>query len=198
MNRILYLVLLSVLPFGLIAQVNNNGVHINIVKDTWVHSTLAITNSTTASIKLGGYLTVDGNFDNNGTFVIESGSSFIDNGTISGTGTTKVQLHLTKGRHYVSNPTVTATISGVFTGTFADSYKESTNEWEAMANGDVLGIARGYSVLSIDDGDYEFTGKTNTGPLQMVLENTGGGWNLVGNPYPLTCRLGCCIGMGQN
>ncbi len=75
---------------------------------------LNIESGAKVTIEPGGALTLMGKFNNDGTLIIESpnnsgvSGSFIDNGTITGTGIVKVERYFTGNEfHYVSTPVST-------------------------------------------------------------------------------------------
>jgi hypothetical protein len=132
-----------------------------------------------------------------GNFTIQSNSSgmgsFIDNGTLSVTGTTNVERWVKTagtGWEYVSSPIAAASSSiftvGLHTLYFAD---EVNNLWTSYAPA-TMTIMQGYArkyIIADADGDVAktFTGALNTGNLSIPVSLTAtNGWNLVGNPYP--------------
>ena len=70
-------------------------------------------------------------------------------------------------------------------------YNESTGQWVApgsynytMANGQ--GFYQFAFLSSNYNNIFDFTGELNTGNISIPISNTnGGGWNIIGNPYPL-------------
>ena len=122
---------------------------------------------------------------------ISGSGSFIDNGTINGSGTAKVERFLTANDwHYVSKPLVTAT-AGVFTGQYIKRWNENSYSWTNLTSpSTALVTMQGYAVKSGTSKAYSFIGTLNTGAKTKSLTRTSSliaskrGWNLVGNPYP--------------
>ena len=98
---------------------------------------------------------------NNGTFVFETTATtsayVIDNGHISGTGNTTIELYLSGGKwHYVSIP-LSGVSSNVFMGAALYSYNESTNTWNAHGSGETLQQFVGYDVYFADNTKVNYT-----------------------------------------
>ena len=150
------------------------------------------------TVKPNAQLTVKGNTTLSGTLGLvlksdASGSaSFIDNGTIAGSGKTNVERFLTTGTTtgwYVTPPIsdaqnamFDAPTSGVW------FYNSSEPGWEQTANGG-LNIMTGYVVKYPVNKVLSFNGTLNTGErkrldLMRTYSPNNFGWNLVGNPYP--------------
>jgi hypothetical protein len=83
-------------------------------------------------------------------------------------------------------------------------YDESTGQWVApgsysyqMANG------QGFYQYAYFDASYnnifDFVGELNTGNISIPISNTnGGGWNIIGNPYPSPMNLTALFDGGNN
>ncbi len=154
------------------------------------------------------YLTVWGDMNQNGTFIIQSDAtgtgSFINKGAINygGSSVTTVQRYITGHNwHYVSSP-ITNALCTLFNPNNFYYYNETTNDqwnmndfsgglmgWEdASASGNMT-VMRGYATYE-ESGTIDFTGILNTGTQTFNLDYTNNagavfdGWNLVGNPYP--------------
>ncbi|MCP4124735.1 MAG: T9SS type A sorting domain-containing protein, partial [Bacteroidetes bacterium] len=171
-------------------------------------SLLDVKSGGTLTINAGKALTASGDTDNEGTILIEADAtgigSFIDNGTISGSGTFQMEQYLTGSGgatpsglfYYVTSPMVSAT-SNVYNAAGTDrlwnanevtqSYTEITN------NSTALNVTQGYVAREGANGTQTFTGGAyNTGNISASgLTRTGTsannrGYNLIGNPYPST------------
>ena len=116
------------------------------------------------------------------------------------TGSAKVELWLTAcytgGEpdnhcwHYVSPPVKNA-LSGVFTGDWLKTYSEPLGSFSDFISVDdyPLGVMQGFLVHNDISGIRTFHGELNDGTVTSTLTHTayppgGGGWNIVGNPYP--------------
>ena len=145
--------------------------------------------------------------DENGT------ASFIDNGTISGSGTAKAERWMTGDLWHLISPTATGQSAADFitnpTNGIASNtnnyglapYNESTDNWDyfqvAGIDGDLDTPGKGYQVLRAtgvgtgqgnadDNGIVSFTGTLAAGNVSIGITKTVNhfGWNLIGNPYP--------------
>jgi len=160
------------------------------------------------------YLTVWGELNQNGTFIIQSDAtgtgSFINKGNINyGVGnTTTVERYISEAMwHYVSSPITNANVDlflpqnfYFYDETVADSWNMQNFTgglmgWTHPTTGSSMNVMQGY-ICYQNEGVVDFTGVLNTGYLSYNLsytDNTGihgnavfDGWNLVGNPYPST------------
>jgi hypothetical protein len=138
-------------------------------------------------------------------------ASFIDNGTISGTGTMLAERYLTPYAdvndymfHFLSSPVGTSqAIDPEFSDPvnipYTDFYKwdEPTNMWINYRGSEPITVnadfgtnfetGRGYLVAYPSATTKKFIGApyTNAGGLTLICTNTlDGGWNLLGNPFP--------------
>ncbi len=150
-------------------------------------------------IQVSGTLTAFGNFDNDGQFTIEStptgNGSFIDNGTITGTGTNSVQCYIESERwHYISPP-ISDGLSGIYLNIWLKEFNEEDSTWFYIVPVNIpLNPMQGYATWADDDLTGSTTvfydGELNTGTQNINLTNHGGaihnskGFNFVGNPYP--------------
>ncbi|MBN2893985.1 MAG: discoidin domain-containing protein [Bacteroidales bacterium] len=157
------------------------------------------------------YLTVWGNMNQNGDFVVQSDptgtGSFINKGVINyGAGTTTVQSYISEAMwHYISSPIVDAD-AGLFFAPNFYWYDESLSDSWSMDNftgglmgwtnaTGILNVMQGYITYQLED-TINYEGEFNDGNILYNLtytDNTGthgnavfDGWNLVGNPYPST------------
>ncbi|MDC0231655.1 SprB repeat-containing protein, partial [Aureispira] len=82
-------------------------------------------------------------------------------------------------------------------------YDETTGQWTTptsfaypMANGE--GFYQ-YAYVPNAGIEFDFTGELNTGNISIPISNTnGGGWNIIGNPYPSPIDLQSLWGVGAN
>ena len=161
---------------------------------------LEIASGASLTVPVSSTLTVNGLFNNNGQFTVESTSagdgSFINNGAITGSGVFSVQRYLSSERwHYVS-PSVSGALSGMFFDIYLEYWDEATETWTFItAIDEALNPMQGYAAWT--DNDYlgsttvSYDGTLNTGCINSgVLTNYGPGigfdpgFNFVGNPYP--------------
>ena len=133
-----------------------------------------------------------------GDLTIQATSSglgcLIENGTgsVSVTGTTKVQNYISDTEwHYLSSP-ITSTTINFLTGYYANSFNEAGPSWTHLSSGAALNVMQGYSIKNSSGSQtITFNGTLNTGSKSISVTNTtpgndSYGWNLVGNPYPST------------
>lgn len=174
---------------------------------------VTITSSGAMTINTGNTLTVTGDL------TIESDAtgtgSFIDNGTITGSGTAKVQRYITQDiYHYLSSPVSSQAISLLQTGTphtefdlfcYDEDYSTGGPAWiDASAQAGNMEVGLGYAyTYNPADLTLEFSGTTNTGTITEDITFSGGdtwyyGWNLVGNPYPSRINATTFINDGSN
>ena len=161
----------------------NNGANIHIYPEAYVYlngNAGNLTNQASGTIDLDGYLTAQGNLVNNATFNINSGASFINNGTVSGTTTVKRSLSANQA-HYISSPISGGEVND-FAGGFVFQYSEQNSDWTSLETGS-LEVMKAYSVEFLTEKTVNFSGNLNSGTQQINLTNDASGWNLVGNPY---------------
>ncbi len=160
---------------------------------------LNIASGASLNIKPDGSLRAKGDLINNGQFTIEStpdgDGSFIDNGTITGSGTYTVERYLQEESwHYISSPIADA-LSGAFLNIYLKEFNEEDSVWSYIVSVNVPLIPmKGYAAWASNNltGNKTvfFNGTLNTGTLGVDLTNHGGaahhskGFNFVGNPYP--------------
>ena len=141
-------------------------------------------------------------------------ASFIDNGTISGTGTAIIERYLSpydevsdQKFHFISSPVgssqaIEPEFIDISSFDITDFFKwdEPTNYWinfrgssfntrnEEFGDDFKFVAGKGYLVSYPSPGETKnFTGApyTSTSGLSINCTNTsGGGWNLIGNPFP--------------
>ncbi|MEI6766445.1 MAG: T9SS type A sorting domain-containing protein [Bacteroidota bacterium] len=127
--------------------------------------------------------------------------SFIDNGTITGTGTAKVERYLTGTFwHYIGSPIQSAT-AAVYSGQYLKKWLEPTYTWQNITTlSTPLVAGTGYAVKSLNSNTYNYIGKLNTGPYSFAVTrnttqvSTKRGWNLMGNPYPSAINWDAPVG----
>jgi hypothetical protein len=154
-----------------------------------VHAGAAVTLSASKTLTANGHLTIMSDATN-GT------GTFVDNGgTLSVSGSTKVEQNLTSGRNwYISSPVSDATCNVVL-GTSGNSlwqYNEVNSDWvtDAVTTSTPFSVMRGFVTAVAADGPVTFTGGTlNTGNQSISVNRTENGkvkrgFNLLGNPYP--------------
>jgi hypothetical protein len=176
--------------------------------------TLTVNSPGVLSINENRNVTVTGNTTNNNTggIVIKSSASgtgsFLDNGTISGTGTATVERYLTTDTwHYVSSPISNGTANIFLNDYLKTSDPTAASGWTDYITGtsSALDVARGYACWkpASNAGWAElFTGTLNTGTLAFTGDRTASdpyaGWHLAGNPYPSAIDLASAgINWGQ-
>lgn len=172
-----------------------------------------------------GYLTAHGNFNNDGDFLIESTpagtGSFIDNGTITGSGAQTVERFISKNEwHYISPP-ISDGVSGTFFAIYLKEFMEMDSSWTYIVPVDcTLYTMQGYAIWAADSAQVDingqpvwvqvgdttvtYNGTLNTNTLSVEVTNHGGaahnskGFNFVGNPYPSAVDWERDDGMGWN
>lgn len=159
----------------------------------------------------GKALTVNGNITNDGTFTIKSDAtgtgSFINGGTLGGSGTYTVEKYLTDHRWwYLGSPLSNGTSSAfgtispdANTGNRLFSWNENGHAYANVGSTGVpMPALQGYTFESFFGSPQtaQFTGNLNTGTIGGTsnLSYTAGtsqGYNLVSNPYPSAINWGC-------
>ncbi|MEI6765898.1 MAG: T9SS type A sorting domain-containing protein [Bacteroidota bacterium] len=119
-------------------------------------------------------------------------ASFIDNGSITGSGTAVVERYITANIwHYFSKPITVAT-AAMFIGQYMKYWRENSYSWVSISStGYSFVTTQGYALKSLVTKTYKFIGTPNTGPKSMAVTHTlqlspasKRGWNFIGNPYP--------------
>ncbi|MDB4303318.1 PKD domain-containing protein [Desulfosarcina sp.] len=162
--------------------------NLSINNDFIVNPGAWFTNETGNSINVAGNLLIEGSSSGKG--------SFIDNGTLSVTGSNTVEAYYTDSRwHFISSPVSTA-LTSIFNGLYLKEWNESSYTWSYVnSTSQPLSVGEGYEIWStVGNPTINYTGGTlNTGnasPTVTATDSNGGGigagegWNLVGNPYP--------------
>jgi hypothetical protein len=160
-----------------------------------VNFKLAPITRTTIMGTFDGYnLTLESNSTN--TASILSDTTVNDN-KITLNGTTKVEQYIKGGQwHYITSPIPNA-VSNTFLHDYLRYYDEVAGVWSQyiVPTNIPLPLGRGYEVWSSDGNGnsitkvdtFYTTQGLNNGQIQVNLTrtpNTGGGYNLIGNPYP--------------
>ena len=163
-------------------------------------NTLSIASGATLTIKPNWSLSVYGATTLNGAqcLIIKStaagSGSFIDNGTILGAGTAKIERYITANLwHYIS-PVIPTATAGMYNGCYLKKWAEVNYSWtNIISTSTPLNVMVGYALKSNTTGTYNYIGKPNTGTKTIALTKNSGalpaskkGWNFVGNPYPST------------
>ena len=183
---------------------------INLVSKTNVIvGEVNVASGSSIAVKDGARLTVQGNIDNGGDFIIESkditstGTGLlITNGTVKNNGTMTVQRRIDDSKskwQLVSSPVEDA-VSGIFKGHFLNWYDEGPGDFHAISAVDhAMGIGEGFVVKFAGDKGVQgmpnpmlFNGAFNTDDVDVALVPGVGntwfdlpeGFNFVGNPYP--------------
>jgi PKD repeat protein len=131
-------------------------------------------------------------------FIIQSDASgtgsLINEGTLSVSGTSKVQRFVNGGslgsasgiNHYVSSPISDGNYSDLF-----DVEKGSFHVYQYLAGSGfsqitsgALTVGKGYVVAYDENKTINFEGSLNNGTLTTTISSTNNDWNLIGNPYP--------------
>ncbi|MFC1733881.1 S8 family serine peptidase, partial [candidate division KSB1 bacterium] len=119
-------------------------------------------------------------------------ASFIDEGTLTHTGTATVEQYLSEDVwHLVTSPVSGAT-SNAYLDLYLKDYDETTNNWGAHITSTTLPltVGKGYVVWSSSGSTGNATvnlqGSLNTGSISPTVSYSGAsyGYNLIGNPYP--------------
>jgi len=172
----------------------NNASAVNILNG---HLVTVNANATSSSlnIKSGAQLTINDTktLAVSGDFIINSSASstgtFKNSGTLTVSGTSKVQQYLTNQSWYLTSP-----VNGTVTPTNLSriqSYNEgvgSGNDWSA--SGTTMTAGKGYITdVTSAPNTVEFTGPINSGNISINLTRQAAtdankyGFNLIGNPY---------------
>ncbi|MBG7612219.1 T9SS type A sorting domain-containing protein [Polaribacter sp. BAL334] len=129
--------------------------------------------------------------------VINSGGSLIVNGISSGNVTYNRNLE-TENWYLISSPIAGETYDDAYvaanslaisgTNNAIATYTTANDTWSYMQTGGgaAFSMGKGYSVRRATNqgaGPISFTGTINTTNISMALNNTGRGFNLVGNPF---------------
>ncbi len=140
-----------------------------------------ISSSTTASVS-GITINSDASLTIDGTLTVNNNATYIRNLT-------------TTNWYLVSSPVTGETYDDDYVTTYniatnndnrgIATYNTSSDTWSYMQGGGsgAFTSGKGYSVKRASAGDISFTGTLNTGDVSIAIDNTGNGFNLIGNPY---------------
>jgi hypothetical protein len=160
-----------------------------------------VNNGSGVTILADNAITVSNNVTNNSTVTLKSPSSdnpsasWIDNGSISGSGNFSVERYLSQsGRYwYISTPISDGT-SAIFdaadvTNHRLYAYDEAASWVQISDNSTSLGVANGYAFKDYNSTELlTHTGSINTGTINKTITySTSGsmwGYNMISNPYP--------------
>lgn len=147
-------------------------------------------------IQPGASVTAAAAVTNTGIITVASGASFIAPTSVSGQVTYERNLS-TSNWYYVSSPVVGQNVDAFVTalaletqGAFQSfcAFDTAISNWVCYENastfvGDFIN-GKGYIVSLLGaSGAISFTGTMNTGNELIMLDPTGNGYNLIGNPY---------------
>lgn len=151
------------------------------------------------TVGIDGSLTSHNTFNNNGDFTVKSSptddGSFIDNGSITGTGSFSVERYIDEMKwHYVSSP-IADGLSMIYYHIYLKSFSEETGAWTYIAPVDIplipmKGYAAWASTALTGSKTVYYTGNLNTGTFTTELTHHAEalhnykGFNFIGNPYP--------------
>ena len=148
------------------------------------------------TIEQGGQLTLNSTFDVDGDFTIESdvagSGSFINNGTLTVTGTSSAECYVTNGTwHGIASPVSGETFASMYLGgspeVWIKSYDEANNTYVGMFDTtQTIGDMEGWFTFVQTSGSpqtFSFEGPYRTGTVggSMAYSNTG--HNFVGNAF---------------
>ncbi|MBN1187362.1 MAG: T9SS type A sorting domain-containing protein [Bacteroidales bacterium] len=168
----------------------NNGAYIKIEPGAKVYvdgnadGDLSI--SSTGSLDLGGWLTVEGEIMNNGTMTLDTSASLIDGGLSTGYGVTNFKKYI-DGQYSLFSIPVSGLIAGNVTEFALEKWNENDSSWVELNPSDNLLKMVGYSpTMAFGNSKViaEFSGSLYTGNNTVALQSVTNGFNLIGNPYP--------------
>lgn len=168
---------------------------------------LTVNSGATAEVAAGKRVTAAGNTTVNGTLTLKDDgtgvATYLDNGTVGGSGTYKMEQYLTGSggatpngrRWFISSPVagaVSASVAAAGNNRLQnwieanDSYTEITDDVTGLS------VTRGYVFRGEADGNVTFSGTAfNTGNLSasglsytLLADADERGFHIVGNPYP--------------
>lgn len=151
----------------------------------------AFTNVTIPAIGVSRYPEITAGAACN-NITLENGASILGNENLAVSGTSTIELSLSKGTwHFIAAPN-NSTLSGSFTGDYLQTWDEKTAKWLYITATDAqLVPAKGYSLWSKGSGiaSYTFNGEFLSGGYSQEITKTTNksgneGSNLLGNPYP--------------
>lgn len=145
-----------------------------------------------------------------GEFTIQSGGSFLQNGTLTAAATKAERFvpaanwaNVNTGWHQISSPVANQAISGVWTPTGSGNdydffaWDEPDDMWRNQKNAahgiNIFNVGQGYMAAYQIASTKTFSGTFNTADVALTLSKQGtgiagdyvAGANLLGNPYPV-------------
>lgn len=152
---------------------------------------LRIETGTKVIVASGETLTV------NGKVIVEAGAELVNTGGdlyVTGTDSEVTTMSLSANEYsYVSSPINGATLESLSNPHDLYHFDEANSNWVYYDGANLNGAgdfvnARGYAVNYNSNTPITITGVLNDGDISIDVSNTGtydgGGWNLIGNPYP--------------
>ena len=158
---------------------------------------LTISTNETLTINSFNALTVNGLLTVSGALIMNSGSSLISKGTVSGNITYHRYLE-TSNWYLVTSPVAgqdiddfvaTEVLQQNLPSIAFGTYNTGDDSWSYYQNGTSnsgnFNSGQGYAInLEESSGNISFIGSVNTIDTSIALSTTGSGFNLIGNPYP--------------
>jgi len=149
------------------------------------------------TIEGNSFMTLEGDFNNEGTVALNSGSSFIVKGLSTGTGLITYNRSLSSTNwHLVSSPVQGQQYDNTYVATnelasngsnkAIASYVSSDNSWDYLQENETKTFALGTGLSmkkASDAGDIFFTGTIDVSDSGVAVALSYGN-NLIGNPYP--------------
>lgn len=179
-----------------------------------VNNTLTVSNGA-FTVPDSYYLTTQ-TLTNNGTMVVQSGSSnsgsLIISGSYSGSGTFTYQRYMTGSKwHMTGSPLTGQAINSSFLtsnnvlsdgsgGYFMKYFNENFNSWSTNftdATSDAFELAQAFAVKRNGDGLVNLSGTPNNAEVNATLVQSVNGWNLLANPFTSAIAANTIVG-GQN
>ncbi|MEQ9440068.1 MAG: VWA domain-containing protein [Cyclobacteriaceae bacterium] len=147
----------------------------------------------------GTSLTCEGNFENNGSLVMQSGSCLITEGAVD--GEVQIVRNTTFNKKTFKYSVMSTPLTTATTQDLGVVYDLSEAQAQYTLYNGALEVGKGY--FSAKTGTVTFTGVPNTGEITVTdLTYTPGvdaefrGYNLVGNPYP--CAISADMFLDEN
>lgn len=211
---------MPVTALGILGNFSLNGaVSARTASDLAVDGELNIGSGAILTIGAGKSFTANGatSLGSAECLVLESNASgtasYMDNGSITGTGTARIERYLSpydvvsdQKFHFITSPVgdaqaIESEFIDLTSSAITDFYKwdEQANLWinfrgdefnvrnEAFGDGFNFVAGKGYMVAYPEASVRNFTGKPCTSALGLTIQCTNTdnrGWNLIGNPFP--------------
>ncbi|MFY0630968.1 MAG: T9SS type A sorting domain-containing protein [Flavobacteriaceae bacterium] len=173
---------------------------------------LIIDANATLSIISDGTLTIDGNLNNAGTLIANSGSSLIVKGASTGMITYNRTLGTTDF-YFVSSPVKGQDIDAFATAHSLENgpnpsdrelntYNNTTEDWnyyqDGSTNSGVFLQGEGRRVRLTGAGDISFTGEMPVTDIAISMTSSANEYNLIGNPYPSSIPVNTAASQSQD